>query len=69
MCLLFALLDCDNYHQRLTVSVTRWWAGVDNDWEQEKLEASLPWRARPGKNDRKRRRIPAVQCTLCWAAF
>jgi hypothetical protein len=26
------------------------WAGVDNAWEQEKLEASLPWRARPGKN-------------------
>jgi hypothetical protein len=24
-------------------------AGVDNVWEQEKPEASLPWRARPGK--------------------
>jgi hypothetical protein len=25
-------------------------AGVDSVREQEKLEASLPWRARPGKN-------------------
>ena len=23
----------------LTVGVTRWWAGVDSAWEQEKLEA------------------------------
>jgi len=25
--------------KRLTAGVTRWWAGVDSAWEQEKLEA------------------------------
>jgi hypothetical protein len=25
--------------KRLTVCVSRWWAGVDNAWEQEKLDA------------------------------
>jgi hypothetical protein len=25
----------------LTVCVSRWWAGVDSVWEQEKLEASV----------------------------
>jgi len=38
---------------------------MDKVWEQGKLEASLPWRARPGKNARREawRRIPPVQCT------
>ena len=45
------------------------WAGVDSAWEQEKLEASLPWRARPGRNARKFVLYPPVQCTLCWAYF
>jgi len=38
------------YAKRLTVCVTGAGAGVDSAWEQKKLEASLPWRARPGKN-------------------
>ena len=32
-----------------TVCVSGGGAGVDSAWEQKKLEASLPWRARPGK--------------------
>jgi hypothetical protein len=36
---------------------------VEDAWEQKKLEASLSWRTRPGKNARKRGRIPSVQWT------
>ena len=39
---------------RLTVGVTRKWAGVDSVWEQEKLEASLSWRTVQGKRSKSR---------------
>jgi hypothetical protein len=41
----------------LTARVIGAGAGVDNAWEQKKLNA--------GKKARKRRRLPSVQCTLC----
>ncbi len=42
-----------------TVCVTGAGAGVDTAWEQKKLEAR--------KMLENARRIPSVQCTLCWA--
>jgi len=39
-------------------------AGVDNAWEQEKLEAALREMLAVGAA-RREAAVPAVQCTLC----
>src|SRR6266545_7527305 len=44
---------------RLTVSVTRWWAGRDN--------VTLPEPTSSHVKCLKTRRLPPVGCTLCWA--
>jgi hypothetical protein len=46
-----------NYTSRLTACVTGAGAGVDNAWEQEKLEA---------RKKLKIRTLPSIQCTRCW---
>jgi hypothetical protein len=40
-------------------------AGVDNVWEQRKLEA----RKMPENAARREAAVPSVQCTLCWLAL
>src|SRR5512139_2056441 len=46
---------------RITVSVTRGWAGRGN--------AALPEPTSSHANCSKTRRLPPVGCTLCWADF
>jgi hypothetical protein len=50
---------------RPTVCVTGAGAGVDNAWEQKKLEA----RKMLENAARREAAVPSVQCTLCWAVL
>ena len=47
--------------ERLTVCVTRWWAGGNNAILTEPTSSQ--------ENCLKTRRLPPVGCTLCWAHF
>jgi hypothetical protein len=47
--------------EKVTVCVTRKWAGVDSVWEQEKPEAKKM------SIKRAESHLSGARCTLCWA--
>lgn len=65
---LYILYCPSRFTSNPTACVTCVWAGVNNAWEQEKLEATLREMLAIGAA-RCKAAVPHAHCTLCWAFF